>query len=143
MTAALTAILILLQSQFSIPVSPGVWASILAVSGWNVVWFADVYSTGRIGDMRLEFDRRGLGFHWEEKNLLLPPYPTWCDLIFNWTNVFSLFLCVCFFFVPLLVIIPIFFRGAIFLGNWRGLLRLKLALKKFDNEAGNRGVAGR
>jgi hypothetical protein len=141
--AVLTAILVFLQSRLSIPVSPGAWASILGVSGWIGVWLADVYSTGRIGEMKVKFDRRGLEPFGEERNPLLPPYPTWGDLMVNWTNAASLGLCVLFWFLPLLAVISIVFRGGIALANLRTLRRLKLALEWIDRETTDRGLRGR
>lgn len=126
--AAMAAILLVLQLQFSIPVSPGAWASVLAVAGWSSVWLMDVISTGLIGEMKVKFDQRGFEPFGAERNSFLPPYPTWRDLVVNWTNVGSLVLCVLFWFVPVFALISIVFRGGIALGNLRTLKRLKLAM---------------
>lgn len=134
-TAVLAGILIFVLTQFSIPSSPSVWASVVGVSGWFIVWLADVYSTGRIGEMKVAFDQRGLEAFGEERNPLLPPYPTWRDLVVNWTNVVSLILCALLFWMPMLSIVAIVFRGGMVLTNFRTVQRLKLALEWFDQEA--------
>jgi hypothetical protein len=114
--AAMAAIPVGLHSQLSLPVSPGAWASGLAVVGWMAVWFVDVVATGLIGAMKVEFDRRGLEPFGEERNPLSPCCPTWRDLVVNWTNAGSLALSVFFWFVPLLAVVSVAFRGASF---WR------------------------
>ena len=109
-TAGLATLLVYFQAQLNLLAAPSAWASILAISGWIMVWFADVISTGLIGDMKIEFDRRGLEPFGEERNPLLPRYPTWRDLVVNWTNAISLIICIFLWYVPVLVVIGIVFR---------------------------------